>query len=54
MRLRAVSELVGHASPGPTLARERRDLTAFFDRFLKGRASPWTTIRVCGAADLLS
>ena len=33
----ALVELLGRASPVPTLARERGDLTAFFDRYLKGR-----------------
>jgi predicted dienelactone hydrolase len=33
-----VRALLGRVEPAPTLARQRRYLTAFFDRFLKGRS----------------
>lgn len=41
----ALVGLLGHAPPAPTLARERRDLAAFFDRFLKGHAAKRTPAR---------
>lgn len=39
----ALVELLGHAPPVSTLARQRRYLTAFFDRYLKGRPGPILT-----------
>lgn len=39
----ALRTLLGNVEPTPTLAWQRRYLTAFFDRFLKGKPSPILT-----------
>ena len=39
----ALRSLLGNVEPAPTLAWQRRYLTAFFARFLKGRAGPILT-----------